>query len=84
VAVAKGKSGKKKGKASRDGAARVTKLPKNECCESKTQCGRCPLRMLREGTLPQGYTVHKRKLVTVEKAARIRAAKHTKKPGQAA
>ncbi|GGD29301.1 hypothetical protein [Nocardioides daphniae] len=41
----------------------VAKLPKKKCCESKTRCGRCPLRMLKEGTLPEGYTVHKRKLV---------------------
>jgi hypothetical protein len=42
------------------------KLPKRECCESKTKCGRCPLRMLKEGTLPEGYTVKKRKLVRVD------------------
>lgn len=41
----------------------VAKLPKKKCCESKTRCGRCPLRMLKEGTLPEGYTVHRRKLV---------------------
>ena len=44
----------------------VAKLPKKKCCESKTKCGRCPLRMLKEGTLPAGYTVHKRRLVKVE------------------
>lgn len=49
--------GKKKGKGD------VAKLPKKKCCESKTRCGRCPLRMLKEGTLPEGYTVHKRTLV---------------------
>ncbi|QCX28038.1 hypothetical protein [Nocardioides jishulii] len=43
----------------------VAKLPKKKCCESKTRCGRCPLRMLKEGTLPDGYTVHKRTLVKV-------------------
>lgn len=43
----------------------VAKLPKKKCCESKSKCGRCPLRMLKEGTLPEGYTVHKRKLVKV-------------------
>ncbi len=42
--------------------ARGTK-PKARCCESDTRCKRCPIRMLREGTLPQGYTVKKRKLV---------------------
>ena len=37
--------------------------PKKKCCDSKPRCSRCPLRMLREGTLPDGYTVKKRKLV---------------------
>jgi hypothetical protein len=46
-------------------AGDVAKLPKKKCCESKTRCNRCPLRMLKEGTLPDGYTVHKRKLVKV-------------------
>lgn len=44
----------------------VAKLPKKKCCESKDRCNRCPLRMLKEGTLPEGYTVHRRKLVKVE------------------
>jgi hypothetical protein len=44
----------------------VKKLPKTECCESKSKCNRCPLRMLKEGTLPAGYTVRKRKLVRVD------------------
>ena len=39
------------------------KKPKARCCVSDTRCTRCPIRMLREGTLPQGYTVKKRKLV---------------------
>jgi hypothetical protein len=42
------------------------KLPKTECCVSKKRCERCPLRMLKEGTLPAGYTVHKRKLVRLD------------------
>ena len=46
--------------------SQVAKLPKLECCVSKTKCGRCPLRMLKEGTLPEGYTVKKRKLVRVD------------------
>ena len=41
------------------------KLPKKECCISKPKCGRCPLRMLAEGTLPEGYAVKRRKLVKV-------------------
>jgi hypothetical protein len=48
-------------------AGKVAKLPKKECCVSKTKCSRCPLRMLKEGTLPEGYTVKKRKLVAVKK-----------------
>ena len=53
--------GKKKG-------SQVARLPKNKCCESKSRCNRCPLRMLKEGTLPAGYTVKKRKLVKVDSA----------------
>ena len=59
-----GKSKKK------DGAAKVKvkvrKLPKTECCVSRKRCERCPIRMLKEGTLPCGYTVHKRKLVRLD------------------
>ena len=44
--------------------AKVTQLkPKSKCCVSKSKCTRCPIRMLKEGTLPQGYSVKKRKLV---------------------
>ena len=46
---------------------KVRKLPKTECCVSKKRCDRCPLRMLKEGSLPDGYTVRKRKLVKVKK-----------------
>ena len=45
------------------GKGKVRKLPKTECCVSKSKCGRCPLRMLKEGTLPDGYTVKKRVVV---------------------
>ncbi len=48
------------------GKAKVRKLPKTKCCVSKTRCDRCPLRMLKEGSLPEGYTVKKRKLVRVD------------------
>jgi len=50
--------GKSKGK--------KAKLPKVECCVSRSKCGRCPLRMLKEGTLPDGYTVKRRQLVTLD------------------
>lgn len=50
--------GKKKGK------------PKSECCASKPRCDRCPIRMLKEGRLPEGYTVKKRKLVKVGKKSK--------------
>ena len=46
--------------------AKTGKLPKRECCVSKKACDRCPLRMLKEGSLPSGYTVKKRKLVRVD------------------
>jgi len=48
------------------GANKVAKLPKLKCCESNKKCGRCPLRMLREGTLPAGYTVKRRQLVRLD------------------
>jgi len=41
----------------------VPKKPKSTCCVSKKRCKRCPIRMLKNGTLPEGYTVKKRKLV---------------------
>ncbi|WP_159085886.1 hypothetical protein [Aeromicrobium chenweiae] len=45
----------------------VPKPPKKKCCSDKPACKRCPLRMMKEGTLPEGYTVKKRKLVKVKK-----------------
>jgi hypothetical protein len=45
---------------------KALKLPKTKCCVSTTRCDRCPIRMLKEGSLPAGYGVHKRKLVRVE------------------
>ena len=42
------------------------KAPKLTCCASKKKCGRCPLRMLKDGSLPCGYTVKHRKLVRVD------------------
>lgn len=55
-----------KGKKKDSGKKATAKLPKSKCCVSKDRCGRCPIRMLKEGTLPDGYSVHKRKLVKVE------------------
>ncbi|WP_426245215.1 hypothetical protein [Nocardioides sp. LHG3406-4] len=57
---------KRKNRVSRDDGTQVAKLPKKKCCVSKPRCNRCPLRMLKEGTLPEGYTVKRRKLVTVD------------------
>jgi hypothetical protein len=45
----------------------VPKKPKSKCCVSKSRCKRCPIRMLKEGRLPEGYTVKKRKLVKTSK-----------------
>ena len=53
------------------GKGKVRKLPKTECCVSKKKCDRCPLRMLKEGSLPTGYTVKKRKLVKVKKGEKV-------------
>lgn len=38
-------------------------LPKTECCASKERCRRCPILMLKQGTLPEGMTVKHRRLV---------------------
>ncbi len=43
-----------------------TRKPKRKCCDDRPRCTRCPLRMLKEGTLPPGYTVKKRRLVKVK------------------
>ncbi len=51
----------------------VKRLPKSKCCVSKSRCRRCPIRMLKEGTLPDGYAVKKRKLVRVKKQPSIAA-----------
>ncbi|WP_183100208.1 hypothetical protein [Nocardioides pelophilus] len=55
-----------KGKKSKAG-----KLPKTKCCVSKDKCGRCPLRMLKDGTLPDGYTVKKRVLVRAKDGKKV-------------
>lgn len=46
---------------------------KEKCCVSKKKCSSCPIRLLQEGRLPAGYAVHKRKLVTAKKKAKLRA-----------
>lgn len=63
--MAKGKK-KDKGKDAKKGAKAKVALPKPECCVSKDRCKRCPIRMLKEGTLPEGMTVRKRVLVTAD------------------
>lgn len=45
--------------------AKLANLPKKKCCDSRPRCQRCPIRMLKQGTLPEGYTVKKRKLAKV-------------------
>lgn len=50
----------------------MPKRPKKKCCSDKPKCQRCPLRMLKEGTLPDGYIVKKRKLVKAKKARKGR------------
>lgn len=75
-----GKGKKKQKRAKRAaGPGTVAVLPKKKCCESKKKCNRCPLRMLKEGTLPEGYTVRKRTLVTVAEAAASEKKKSKKK-----
>jgi len=63
--------------------AKAAKLPKTECCVSKTRCDRCPIRMLKEGTLPAGYGVRKRQLVRLD-ADDTRKGKKVKKSELAA
>ena len=50
--------------------ASQSKKPKSKCCVDTPRCKRCPIRMLKEGTLPSGYTVHKRRLVKTEKTGK--------------
>ncbi len=47
------------------------KQPKKKCCVDKPRCKRCPIRMLAEDTLPEGYTVKKRKLVKADGKKRL-------------
>lgn len=58
------KKAKLKAKAKAKKNAKV-KLPKKKCCVSAPKCSRCPLRALKDGTLPEGYTVKRRRLVKV-------------------
>ncbi len=52
----------------------MAKPPKKKCCVSKPRCKRCPIRMMAEGRLPEGYTVKKRKLVKVTKKTKKKSA----------
>ena len=61
------KQGGKKRKAKKADEIGKSCLPKKKCCISKDKCKRCPLLALKRGTLPEGYTVKKRKLVKVGK-----------------
>jgi hypothetical protein len=60
-------------KASKYDGAKTGKscLPKKKCCVSKDKCRRCPLLALKRGTLPDGYTVRKRKLVKLDKKTKL-------------
>jgi hypothetical protein len=51
--------------------SKARKLPKTKCCASRPKCGRCPLRMLKEGTLPDGYAVKKRVLVRATNGKKV-------------
>jgi len=65
--VAKGGKKDKAKKAKKAGAC----LPKKKCCVSKDTCKRCPLLALRRGTLPDGYTVKRRKLVKLDRTKKL-------------
>lgn len=58
---------------------KAIKLPKTECCVSKSRCDRCPIRMLKDGALPSGYGVHKRALVRLDANGRPASNKAVKK-----
>lgn len=58
-ASAVAKKGKKKARA-------ALAVPKLKCCESRNRCRRCPTRMLKEGTLPDGLGVRRRRLVAAD------------------
>lgn len=62
------KSGDKKsaGKKSAGRKAGGTTVPKLKCCESRNRCRRCPLRMLKDGTLPEGHSVKHRRVVRLD------------------
>jgi hypothetical protein len=45
------------------GTSKKALKPKKKCCQDRPRCTRCPIRMLKDGTLPDGYTVHRRRLV---------------------
>jgi hypothetical protein len=53
-------------KSSKKASSKKALVPKEKCCSDKPACKRCPLRMMKEGTLPEGYTVKKRRLVKVD------------------
>ena len=54
-------------------------MPKKKCCSDKPRCKRCPLRALAEGTVPQGYTVKKRRLVKTKDTDSSKKNKKSKK-----
>ena len=65
------------------------RVPKVKCCTSRPRCKRCPLRMLAEGSLPEGYAVKKRRLVDpagqpVKKGKKSASAKKLKRASLAA
>jgi len=63
---------------------KAVKLPKTKCCVSRSRCDRCPIRLLKEGSLPAGYGVHKRALVRLDEDGKKAKAKKVKKAELAA
>lgn len=63
---------------------KVAKLPKTKCCVSKSRCNRCPIRMLKDGDLPSGYTVKRRQLVKVSASGKVKKVKKLSKKDLAA
>ena len=74
-----------KGKKHKSGKrGNVAPFPKMECCSDKPRCTRCPIRMLKEGTLPEGYAVHKRRLVRLDGSPVTKPGKKKSKKQKAA
>jgi hypothetical protein len=56
--------------------------PKKKCCESQPRCARCPLRLLAEGRMPEGWTVKHRRVVKIDAGKAGKSKKGKSKAGR--